>query len=179
MYELRYMYLTTTSCVGRVKLVLPVPKMKLTIYIWFSLVLVPCLAYETYFEEDSGNSLISLKQNGITKSESAKKIGTMVAVATIGAVIVLIGTIQPLLLLVPLVIAWFGVTLFLTFITLGFSYDSPHRPQILPIPIEFILLFVPMLFVSPLYALYILSTIIENHFDTPRHVTMINYDSIQ
>ena len=154
--------------------------MKLAIYIWFSLVLIPCLAYETYHdEEDSGNSLISLKQNGITKSESAKKIGTMVAVATIGAVIVLIGTIQPLLLLVPLVIAWFGVTLFLTFITLGFSYDSPHRPQILPIPIEFILLFVPMLFVSPLYALYILSTIIENHFDTPRHVTMINYDSIQ
>ena len=140
--------------------------MKLTIYIWFSLVLLPCLAYETYHEEDSGNSLISLKQNGITKSESAKKIGTMVAVATIGAVIVLIGTIQPLLLLVPLVIAWIGLTGFMTLIAVTFSYDDPHNPH-LPVPIEFILWFIPMLFVSPFYALYMLPTMIRSLFDIP------------
>ena len=158
-YELRYMYLTTTSCVGRVKLDLPVPKMKLTIYIWFSLVLLPCLAYETYFEEDSGNSLISLKQNGITKSESAKKIGTMVAVATVGAVIVLIGTIQPLLLLVPLVIAWIGISL-----GLALMFSQGNDPGDL-MPLVFPLFFAGALVGSPFFALYMmLQVAIAGHF---------------
>ena len=140
--------------------------MKLTIYIWFSLVLLTCFAFENNFEEYSGNSLVSSEQNGITKSESAKKVGTMVAVATAGAVLVLIGTIQPLLLLVPLVIAWIGLTGFMTLVAVTFSYDDPHNLH-LPVPIEFILWFIPMLFVSPFYALYMLPTMIRSLFDIP------------
>ena len=147
--------------------------MKLTIYIWFSLVLLTCFAFENNFEEYSGNSLVSSEQNGITKSESAKKVGTIVAVATIGAVLVIIGTIQPLLLLVPLVIAWIGLTGYMTLI--GVALSNTHFPE----PIEFIFWFIPMLFISPFYALAhlpVLPSMIGNLFDTPRH---LNYDLIQ
>ena len=123
--------------------------MRLTICIWFSaLFLLPCFTYGEYLEEDSGNSLISLKQNGITKSESAKKVGTIVAIAIGGALLAAIGMIQPLLLgllLLPLVIVWIGASGFFAMIMTGMSYENPHQPYI-PLSIRYIFLFIWSLF---------------------------------
>ena len=131
------------------------------IYIWFSLVLLPCLAYENY-----GNSFISLERNGITESEFR--------------VLEQLGTIEPLLLLVlvPLVIAWIGASGFLTLILVTFSYDSPHQPGWFPLPIRFIVFFIGSLFASPMLFLQNIPQLIQNHFDTPpRHDYY--YDSVQ
>ena len=133
--------------------------MRLAIYIWFSaLVLLPCFTYGEYLEEDSGNSLISLKQNGITKSESAKTVGTIVAIAIGGALLAAIGMIQPLLLgllLLPLVIVWIGLSGISALVMTGFSYEDPHQPYI-PLPIRFIFLFIWSLFLTPKQALEML-----------------------
>ena len=133
--------------------------MRFSIYIWFSaLVLLPCFTYGEYLEENSGNSLISLKQNGITKSESAKKVGTIVAIAIGGALLVAIGMIQPLLLgllLLPLVLVWIGASGFMAYVMTAFSYDDPNQPYI-PMPIRFIFFFIPSLFLSPMQALQML-----------------------
>ena len=130
--------------------------MRLTICIWFSaLFLLPCFTYGEYLEEDSGNSLISLKQNGITKSESAKKVGTIVAIAIGGALLAAIGMIQPLLLgllLLPLVIVWIGASGFFAMIMTGMSYENPHQPYI-PLSIRYIFLFIWSLFLTPKHAL--------------------------
>ena len=114
----------------------------LKIYIWFSLVL-SCLAYEHYYEENYGNSLITESEFRFLEE---------------------LGTIEPLLLLilVPLAIAWIGASGFMAFIMTGFSYDSPNQPWWFPLPLRLIVFFIGSLFLTPIQLLQNLPNHIQN-----------------
>ena len=114
----------------------------LKIYIWFSLVL-SCLAYENYFEENYGNSLITESEFRFLEE---------------------LGTIEPLLLLilVPLAIAWIGASGFMALIMTGFSYDDSNQPWWFPLPLRFIVFFIGSLFLTPIQLLQNLPNHIQN-----------------
>ena len=114
----------------------------LKIYIWLSLVL-SCLAYENYYEENYGNSLITESEFRFLEE---------------------LGTIEPLLLLilVPLAIAWIGASGFMAFVMTGFSYDSPNQPWWFPLPLRFIVFFIGSLFLAPIQLLQNLPNHIQN-----------------
>ena len=114
----------------------------LKIYIWLSLVL-SCLAYENYYEENYGNSLITESEFRFLEE---------------------LGTIEPLLLLilVPLAIAWIGASGFMALIMTGFSYDSPNQPWWFPLPLRFIVFFIGSLFLAPIQLLQNLPNHIQN-----------------
>ena len=130
----------------------------LKIYIWFSLVL-SCLAYENYYEENYGNSLITESEFRFLEE---------------------LGTIEPLLLLilVPLAIAWIGASGFMALIMTGFSYDNGNQPWWFPLPLRFIVFFIGSLFASPMLFLQNIPQLIQNHFDTPPCHDYY-YDSVQ
>ena len=114
----------------------------LKIYIWFSLVL-SCLAYEKYYEENYGNSLITESEFRFLEE---------------------LGTIEPLLLLilVPLAIAWIGASGFMALIMTGFSYDDSNQPWWFPLPLRFIVFFIGSLFLTPIQLLQNLPNHIQN-----------------
>ena len=114
----------------------------LKIYIWFSLVL-SCLAYENYYEENYGNSLITESEFRFLEE---------------------LGTIEPLLLLilVPLALAWIGASGFMAFVMTGFSYDNPNQPWWFPLPLRFIVFFIGSLFLAPIQLIQNLPNHIQN-----------------
>ena len=114
----------------------------LKICIWFSLVL-SCLAYDNYFEENYENSLITESEFRFLEE---------------------LGTIEPLLLLilVPLAIAWIGASGFMAFVMTGFSYDNPNQPWWFPLPLRFIVFFIGSLFLAPIQLLQNLPNHIQN-----------------
>ena len=114
----------------------------LKICIWFSLVL-SCLAYENYYEENYGNSLITESEFRFLEE---------------------LGTIEPLLLLilVPLAIAWIGASGFMAFVMTGFSYDNPNQPWWFPLPLRLIVFFIGSLFLAPIQLLQNLPNHIQN-----------------
>ena len=118
----------------------------LKIYIWFSFILLPCLAYENYYEENYGNSLITESEFRFLEE---------------------LGTIEPLLLLilVPLAIAWIGASGFMALIMTGFSYDAydnPNQPWWFSLPLRFIVFFIGSLFLTPIQLLQNLPNHIQN-----------------
>ena len=124
--------------------------MKLTIYILVSMVLLPCLgANQQDFEENSGNSLISLRRNEIIEYKLHKQVLTFAKVASIAAILVAIGTIQPMIFLLPLAIVWIIITVLLVFLSFGKEYD---RIPFVPEPVEYIVALAMSLFVPPLSA---------------------------
>ena len=125
-------------------------------YIWFSMVLLPCLgANQQGFEEKSGKSLIAFSRNEISESESTKQVRTIGMVASIAVILIGIGAIQPLLLTVPLAIAWIGLSIGLALLSQMFFNDGDRTPDYLR-PLEFLLFFAGALIASPFYALYLL-----------------------
>ena len=123
------------------------------------MVLLPCLgATQQDFEENSANALIALRQNEIVESEITKQIGKIGMVASIAAILVVIGTVQPLLLMVPLVIAWIGISL-----GLALMFSQGNDPGDL-MPLVFPLFFAGALVGSPFFALYMMVQVaIEGH----------------
>ena len=103
---------------------------------------------------------MSLRQNEIIESELSKQVLEIVIVASIAVMLVAIGTIQPLLVLVPLVIAWFFVIVFLSgFCLFMISFSSNKSLDLIPFipePVEIIGMIaasVYAFFVSPLLGL--------------------------